>query len=181
MVQKRSWNSLLIQLHKLSRGMCQSSFSAGDVAQHSAAYSESILVSNFYNAFASSQLSLENLTVVRDLFQLYALHTIDADARSFTTSNAIDPASLDAIPDKILQLMTERIRPHAIKLVDSWAIPEYLLNSALGRHDGKVYEALYDMAHRQNPLNEVTFNPDWRSDEIVLGSSDGGRHILAKL
>jgi len=55
------------------------------------------------------------------------------------------------------------------------------LNSALGRNDGRVYEELFDMAHRRNPLNKVTFNPDWRSEEIVLGSEDGGRHLLAKL
>jgi acyl-CoA oxidase len=56
-----------------------------------------------------------------------------------------------------------------------------LLNSALGRSDGKVYEELFDLAHRRNPLNKVTFNPDWRSEEIVLGSGDGGKHVLAKL
>jgi acyl-CoA oxidase len=44
-----------------------------------------------------------------------------------------------------------------------------------------VYEELFDMAHRRNPLNKVTFNPDWRSEEIVLGSGDGGRDVLAKL
>jgi acyl-CoA oxidase len=73
------------------------------------------------------------------------------------------------------------LRPHAVKLVDAWSIPDFLLNSALGRYDGKVYEELFDMAHRRNPLNRVTFNPNWRSEEIVLGSGDGGRHVLAKL
>lgn len=67
------------------------------------------------------------------------------------------------------------IRPHAVRLVDAWAMPEYLLDSALGRSDGKVYEALFDKAHRGNPLNRVTFNWDWRSEEIVLGSGEGWR------
>lgn len=55
-----------------------------------------------------------------------------------------------------------------------------IYNSALGRSDGKVYEDLFHRAHRLNPLNKLTFNPDYRTDEIVKGSNDGG-DILAKL
>ena len=118
---------------------------------------------------------------MRDLFRLFALHTIDQDSRSFVTTNAITPSSLDAIPDVILHLMMDKIRPHAVKLVDSWAMPDYLLESSLGRYDGRVYEDMYDRVHRHNPLNKVTFNPDWRNEEIVMGSGVGVEKILAKL
>lgn len=73
-----------------------------------------------------------------------------------------------------------RIRPHAVNLVDSWSIPDYLLDSALGRYDGKVYEDLFNRAHRLNPLNRITFNPNYWEDEIVKGSNDSSE-ILAKL
>jgi len=118
---------------------------------------------------------------MRDLYRLYALYTMDVEARSFAVCNAVSSSELDRLPSLILNLMMEKIRPHAVRLVDSWAMPDYLLDSALGRYDGKVYEDLYDRAHRQNPLNRTTFNVDWKSDEIVLGSGDGGKHILAKL
>jgi acyl-CoA oxidase len=72
------------------------------------------------------------------------------------------------------------IRPHAVNLVDSWSIPDYLLDSALGRYDGKVYEDLFNRAHRLNPLNRETFNPNFWEEEIVKGSGDGAA-ILAKL
>lgn len=54
--------------------------------------------------------------------------------------------------------------------------------SALGRYDGKVYEDLFNRAHRLNPLNKVTFNPNYWEDEIVKGSGDDGIKgaILAK-
>ncbi|OCK85349.1 acyl-CoA oxidase [Lepidopterella palustris CBS 459.81] len=166
-IEKKSWNSLLIQLHKLSR-----------------AYSEQILITNFHaaltNPASTSTLSPTTHSVLRSCFRLYALFTMDNEARSFSSTNAVCTDSLDVLPDTILALMAE-IRPHAVKLVDSWAIPDYLLDSALGRYDGKVYEKLFDMAHRQNPLNQVTFNRDWRSEEIVLGSGDGGKPILSKL
>jgi acyl-CoA oxidase len=74
------------------------------------------------------------------------------------------------------------IRPHAVNLVDSWYIPDFLLDSALGRYDGKVYEDLFNRAHRLNPLNEITFNTDYRSEQLVRGS-DGKEleRIRAKL
>jgi acyl-CoA oxidase len=139
------------------------------------------LVENFFAALHDSPLSQDTTSVMENLYQLYALYTMDEDPRSFATSNAVTAPSLDALQDAILVLMTEKIRPHAVKLVDSWAMPDYLLDSALGRSDGKVYEDLWDRAHRQNPLNNVVFNVDWESDEIVKGSGDGGKHILAKL
>ncbi|KAF2229517.1 acyl-CoA oxidase [Viridothelium virens] len=163
-VQKQRWNTLLISLHKLSR-----------------AYSESILVTNFHSALQNSPLSEPTRSTMRDLFHLYALHTIDSDARTFQTTGALSAVVLDAIPDRVLDIMTQKVRPHAVKLVDSWAIPDYLLDSALGRYDGKVYEELFQKAHRENPLNRVTFNVDWRSSEIVKGDKDSEARILAKL
>jgi acyl-CoA oxidase len=154
----------MIQLHNLSR-----------------AYSEQILVTNFYNAFSTtSSLPQPTPSVLRTCFRLYALYTLDQFASSFTMTAAVSLDSVYSLQDTVLELMTE-LRPHAVKLVDAWSIPDWLLNSALGRSDGKVYEELFDMAHRRNPLNKVTFNPDYRSDEIVLGSGDGGKHVLAKL
>lgn len=140
-----------------------------------------ILVVNFHEALQLSPLSTHTAETMAHLFQLYSLFTIDADARTFSTTKAVTPNSLDALSDTILVLMTEKIRPHAVKLVDNWAFPDYILDSALGRYDGKVYEDLFDRAHRQNPLNRTVFNVDWESDEIVKGIGDGGRHLLAKL
>jgi hypothetical protein len=53
--------------------------------------------------------------------------------------------------------------------------------SSLGRYDGKVFEDTFNRAHRLNPLNKITYNPDYKSEEIVMGSGDGGRQILSKL
>ncbi|KAH8730270.1 hypothetical protein GQ44DRAFT_607419 [Phaeosphaeriaceae sp. PMI808] len=163
-VDKRPWTKLMIVLHNLSR-----------------AYSEQILVTNFYSACNNTfALSSPTPAVLKTCFRLYALYTLDQSASSFTMTTAITPEAVYSLQDLILDLMTE-LRPHAVKLVDAWSIPDWLLNSALGRSDGKVYEELFDMAHRRNPLNKETFNPDWRNEEIVMGSGDGGKHILAKL
>ncbi|KAF2491208.1 acyl-CoA oxidase [Lophium mytilinum] len=166
-VDKKSWNSLLIQLHELSR-----------------AYSEQILTTTFHRAFAStssSSLSAPTPSVLRTCFRLYTLYTLSNSPLPFLTSLAVSQPTLDALPDTILSLMSE-LRPHAVKLVDAWAIPGYLLDSALGRYDGRVYEDLYDRAHRKNDeMNKTVFNVDWRSEEVVKGSGDDGKRILSKL
>ena len=40
------------------------------------------------------------------------------------------------------------VRPDAVALVDSFGISDHRLKSALGRRDGKVYEALLESARR---------------------------------
>lgn len=165
-VKKRSWNSLLIQLRKVSL-----------------AESQSILVTNFYKALNSSDSDLSPALRghLQPLFRLFAFYTMDAEARDFVKANAVSDEDLDMLPAKIQELMAQ-IRPHAVNLVDSWMVPDFLLDSALGRSDGKVYEDLFNRAHRLNPLNEVTFNPYYKSDEIVMGEgSDELKKIMAKL
>ncbi|KAJ5558582.1 hypothetical protein N7535_008798 [Penicillium sp. DV-2018c] len=162
-VQKRSWKSLLIQMHQLSH-----------------AQSEMILVHNFFDSLtADTTLPPATRNILWLNFRLFALYTMGKSTRDFARAGAVLETHLDAIPDTIVNLMQE-IRPHAVRLVDAWSIPDYLLDSALGRSDGRVYEDLFNRAHRLNPLNTLTFNPDYRTDELVKGSNDGGA-ILSKL
>jgi acyl-CoA oxidase len=164
--EKKSWNSLLLLLRKVSN-----------------AESESLLVANFAAALESSDeaVSSQLKPHLLRLFRLFAYHTMDVNAREFAKAQAAREQDLDELPQVIQQLMAE-VRPHAVNLVDSWCIPDFLLDSALGRYDGKVYEDLFNRAHRLNPLNEITFNSDYRSEEIVRGG-DGKElnRILAKL
>lgn len=163
-VQKKDWNSLLIELHKLSH-----------------AHSQSLLVTNFHAAISTNKhMSAPLKETMWRLFRLFAFNTMDTHAREFSKANAVAENELDLLPEKVQTLMVE-IRPDAVSLVDAWSIPDFLLDSALGRYDGKVYEDLWNRAHRLNPLNEITFNPDYRSDEIVKGRKDGMDAILAKL
>jgi len=162
--QRKPWNNLLLQLRKVSN-----------------AESELLLVANSYQALSDPSLSPTLTTHLRNLFRLFAYYTMDNNARDFAKAQAVSEEELDGLPGAIQELMVQ-IRPHAVSLVDAWSIPDFLLDSALGRFDGKVYEDLFNRAHRLNPLNEVTFNSDYRSEEIVKGGSQGElERILAKL
>ncbi len=173
-VKGRSWNSLLIQLHALSN-----------------AHSQSVLVENFYAALHDPPLGAAKSAagederpvpegarpVLKKLFRLFALSTLLSSpgaALEFQSSGCISLSQLSALPSAIQSLMAE-IRPHAVALVDAWSLPEYLLDSALGRYDGRVYEDLFERASNieRNPLNAETFNPRYWEGEIVLGSGRG--------
>lgn len=58
-------------------------------------------------------------------------------------------------------MLLSALRPDAVGLVDAFAFPDYLLNSALGRADGDVYRGLLDMA-RSSPLNATQEGPAWQ-------------------
>ena len=157
---------MLIQLRKVSH-----------------AESQSILVSNFYDALQRSDEDLRPGVRIhlQKLFKLFALYTMEQEARDFLKAQAVSDEDLDQLPETIQILMAD-IRPHAVNLVDAWKIPDFLLDSALGRYDGKVYEDLFNRAHRLNPLNDITFNPYYQSEEIVMGQGDDElKKIMAKL
>ncbi|KAK0761633.1 hypothetical protein N5P37_006586 [Trichoderma harzianum] len=162
--QGRSENEMLIKMHQLSH----------------VAYSYSILVRNFHNQITNLQdFGQETINVLWDLYTLFALFTMQNNALEFIQTETVSLDQLSAVRDRIFELM-RRIRPHAVRLVDVWALPDYLLDSSLGRYDGRVYEDMFHRAHDLNPLNRITVNPDYKNPELVLGSGDGNA-ILAKL
>ncbi|KAL2833165.1 acyl-CoA dehydrogenase/oxidase C-terminal [Aspergillus pseudoustus] len=163
-VNKKPWTSLMIELHKLSK-----------------AQSQYILVTKFHDALASNtDLSEGTRNILWNVFRLFASYTLEADRYELVfTCGAASRAQLDALPARVNELMA-RIRPHAVSLVDAWKIPDYLLDSALGRYDGRVYEDLFNRAHRFNPLNKLTVNPNYWEDEIIKGGEDI-KAIRAKL
>jgi hypothetical protein len=50
----------------------------------------------------------------------------------------------------------DAIRPDAVAVVDSFGFTDETLNSAIGREDGNVYEALFAYA-KSSPLNSDAF------------------------
>lgn len=52
---------------------------------------------------------------------------IDNRKKTVFRCNAVSKNDLDRLPGYIQELMS-RVRPHAVNLVDSWMIPDYLLD-----------------------------------------------------
>lgn len=56
-----------------------------------------------------------------------------------------------------LETCLTKIRPNAVGIVDSFDIPDQILNSALGAYDGNVYDRLFAEAQK-SPLNQEPVN-----------------------
>lgn len=149
--EQRSWNSLLVDFWRLST-----------------AHSQYLVVKNFYEAVSSPQLSAaldpETKGLMHQLFRLFSLHTLEREAAEFFSSGAVTVRQITLTRTTAVLKLLDEIRPHAVRLVDAWAIPDWQLDSSLGRYDGKVYEDLFRRASEENPVNDLVFDPyPWNS------------------
>ncbi|KAH8599307.1 acyl-CoA dehydrogenase/oxidase C-terminal [Bisporella sp. PMI_857] len=153
-VEKNSWNSLLVDFWRLST-----------------AHSQYIVVKNFYDALQSDSLKYEldspTIDVLHKLFRLYALSTLEKESSEFYASAAVTVRQIQLARTKTVMKLLEEIRPHALRLVDSWQFSDWQLDSSLGRKDGKVYEDMFYRASELNPLNGLTVDPYPDSDIII--------------
>ncbi|KAF9999971.1 hypothetical protein BGZ65_004755 [Modicella reniformis] len=146
-VEKRSWNSMLVEIYNASVAHCQL-----------------ILVQNFIlgirgdmpqpEGVVTPALSPALKVALTDLSDLFALHQIHKQPGEFLTSGYLDAKQVAMIGKAVMDVMEHNIRPNAVGLVDAFAFSDYYLNSALGRFDGKVYEAYTEMATRE-PINQT--------------------------
>jgi acyl-CoA oxidase len=152
--EKASWNSLLVDFWRLST-----------------AHSQASVVKNNYDALQSdaARQSLDRNTadVVHNLFQLFAFYTLENAGQEFFSSRAVSGRQLVEIRNKAILSLMERIRPHAVRLVDSWQISDFVLDSSLGRADGNVYPDLFYRASQRNPLNGLTVDPYPNSKVLI--------------
>lgn len=144
--QQKAWNDLLVDFYRLSR-----------------AHSQYMVVKNFYEALnssdATSELDPETLSIMHKCFRLYALNTLESEASEFYTSSAVTVRQIQLARSTAVMKLLEELRPHALRLVDAWACPDFQLDSSLGRADGKVYEDMFYRASELNPLNGITVDP----------------------
>ena len=73
---------------------------------------------------------------------------MDTEAGDFQRSGYLSAEQAELLRSKVDELLGS-LRPQAVPLVDSFKLPDYLLNSALGRGDGDVYRSLFDFAIRE--------------------------------
>jgi len=151
-IEKRTWNSILVELYRVSM-----------------AHSQFLAVKNFADAIVNDEELAANPAlhnILQSCFELFACYTMEQNASEFLSSGYLNSKQHELLRNKIDELLAS-MRPQAVPLVDAFAIPDYLLNSALGRYDGDVYPALVDFASRE-PLNAIDFNIDVRDDSSVV-------------
>lgn len=164
-IEKKSWNSLLVDFWRLST-----------------AHSQYLVVKNFHQVLQSESIEYEldsaTINVLSKLFRLYALNTLEKEASEFSSSAAVTIRQIQLVTKSVMQLL-EDIRPHALRLVDSWQFPDWQLDSSLGRYDGNVYEDMFRRASELNPLNGLVVDP--YPDSAVIVKKDDTSCYKSKL
>ncbi|KAF2471649.1 acyl-CoA oxidase [Lindgomyces ingoldianus] len=144
--QKKAWNDLLVDFYRLSK-----------------AHSQFMVVKNFHSALSENstreKLDDDTLQIMHKLFRLFALHTLEQEGSEFFASGACTVKQISLARTNAVMKLLQDIRPHAVGLVDAWAFDDWVLDSSLGRKDGKVYEDMFYRASELNPLNWITVDP----------------------
>lgn len=79
------------------------------------------------------------VAVLGDLKDLLAVKTILSCQGALLVTGALHSTFVVTL-ECALRVLYQTIRPQAVPLVDSFNMPDFVLNSALGREDGNVYE-----------------------------------------
>ncbi|KAI9597017.1 acyl-CoA dehydrogenase/oxidase C-terminal [Syncephalis fuscata] len=145
-----------------------------DVERVVRAHAELYVVRSFVEALYP-ELSLEHHTsageaapidipqpihsVLSRLCDLFALSCLSTHLGDHLEAGYLQPTHGPLIRAAIRQLLQE-IRPDALALVDAFNLSDRRLGSALGRWDGRVYEALAAMA-QSSPMNRTDVTPGY--------------------
>jgi acyl-CoA oxidase len=158
--QKKPWNDLLVDFYRLSK-----------------AHSQYLVVKTFYEALQSGEIAQQSDSTITDImwkmFRLFALHTLEQESSEFYASGAASKHQISLARTNTVMNLLKDIRPHAVRLVDSWGFDDWVLDSSLGREDGKVYEDMFYRASELNPLNKVTVDPYPESPVLFRKIEDG--------
>lgn len=151
--QKKPWNDLLVDFYRLSKAHAQYMVVKTNL-------------SALKNIEKEGQASKELIDVLMMLFRLFALHTLEQEGSEFYASGACSKIQISLARTNTVMNLLKDIRPHAVNLVDAWGFDDWVLDSSLGRADGKVYEDMFYRASELNPLNDITVDPYPDSDVL---------------
>ncbi|EDO36279.1 predicted protein [Nematostella vectensis] len=128
-----------------------------DLVRCAKAHSSYLIVQFFLDALSQSNSSREIASVLKSQSDLYALYGIVEDSGSFMECGVLTVNQIAMIRDQVYSLY-QIIRPDAVALVDAFDYSDFVLNSALGRYDGQVYQRLFELAQK-SPLNKSPVQP----------------------
>ncbi|KAH7564516.1 hypothetical protein BM1_01563 [Bipolaris maydis] len=151
--QKKPWNDLLVDFYRLSKAHAQYMVVKTNLSTLKKIEQEGKIDKNL-------------LEVLMKLFRLFALHTLEQEGSEFYASGACSKIQIMLARTNTVMKLLKDIRPHAVRLVDAWGFDDWVLDSSLGRADGKVYEDMFYRASELNPLNDITVDPYPESDVL---------------
>lgn len=141
------WNESTVDLIRLARGHCSYIL-------------HETMVRCVKDAAVERKVSPQTLTVLQKLTALHGVCVLEEMMADLLESGYCSGGQASWIRAQKRYLVRE-LREDAVALVDAFGYEDYLLNSALGRKDGDVYNALLSAA-RVSPLNMTQEGPAWK-------------------
>ncbi|ODQ77453.1 hypothetical protein BABINDRAFT_163468 [Babjeviella inositovora NRRL Y-12698] len=103
--------------------------------------------------------------------ELYALSTLSTFSSLFLQHGIISSGTLAHVQGRLRNL-NDQVRPQAIGLTDAFLLPDFIINSPLGRYDGNIYESYFNTVKAQNPPSQTKAPYSETVLEPMLGRSD---------
>merc|ERR1712151_628854 len=97
--------------------------------------------------------------VIAPLFELFCMTVFGPSYDrgggfgDFVAAGVFPHSAKDLVLKRTKQLL-EQLRPQAVAIVDAWNIPDFVVNSCLGRYDGRYVDSLYEST-KYEPLNQT--------------------------
>ncbi|CAE7824648.1 ACOX1 [Symbiodinium sp. CCMP2592] len=132
-----------------------------DVIRASEAHCFYVLVRSFWAAieYLRARVAPALAAVLENCCHLFSLWWMQEGIGDFLQSGYLTAQQAGLLRSAVRRLLPV-LRADAVPLVDAWAHSDHSLNSALGRHDGRVYEALWESAQpKVNPMNTEEVTP----------------------
>lgn len=140
------WNSSTMDLINLAKSHCR-------LVTYMAFLEE------ISHACSDRAVQPESIHVLRELCSLFGLVCLQESGAALLECGHIT-GDQHAMIRHQFKVVCRSLRKNAIALVDSFGYDDYLLNSAIGRKDGNVYETLLETAKR-SPFNATEQGPGW--------------------
>lgn len=133
-----TWNEVNVEASKISQS-----------------FSEYAVHYNFVEALQDVLMKYPKLHGVLKLnLDLYFCEIVIKSAGDFLVDGFMSAEDLKILKSTQRGLI-KAMRPNALALVEAYGLPEYMVDSVLGREDGKVYENMFKLASEGNPANEL--------------------------
>lgn len=125
-----AWNDNLVDLIALAKAHC-----------------DLYKLESFITAIKRHELSKTSskpvIEILKTLCSLYALSNIEKDMGTFRDNDYITSDQARLIKQQVRKICYS-IRPEAISIIDSFSIPDYVVDSQVGRYDGDIYTKYFD-------------------------------------
>ena len=89
---------------------------------------------------------------LNDLGKLYAATVVlDKYSGIFLAYNVVSTTAITDLAKSVIPSLCRQVRPNVVGLTDSFQLSDMMVNAAIGKYDGDIYENYFDMVKTLNP------------------------------